>query len=122
MDPLTFPEPQHTSRDPWPDDIAVPVAVARMQRQAEAAGCLVRVQYSRGHGTHATHGRPTSLCHWIGVRIRRPDGVPAYAIYVRAVRGTGPWKWQSIRTPDRRLTLTELTAWITGSLTHPTTT
>lgn len=112
-----FPAPEHTSADPWPEEVKEPRAVQGLRLLAVMYGCETRVQYSRGYAMHISTARPLQLCHHIGVRIRRSDGAAAYAVYRKPVAGDASWKWSNIRTPLARMTLEELKAWITAS--HP---
>jgi hypothetical protein len=115
--PALFPAPEVSSRDSdWPADLPVPRAVLAVERLAELHGVRMLRQYSCGWAMHAGNGRPTSKCHFVGLRFLRGDGVAAYAIYRKPVGGAGAWTWHNIRTTRHPLaTITELHAWIT----HP---
>lgn len=74
VDPsVDYPEPVHTSRDPWPDGVTVPGPVAGIRDVAREHGWSVRVMYSRGCHPHGTTGRPTALASWFGVQMLHPE-------------------------------------------------
>ena len=113
-----FPIFEVSSRDGvWPEDMPVPRAVTVLEGAARAAGWRVRLQYSRGHGMHATTARPLSLCHWAGVRMLCGSacGCVAYAVYRWPVTGAGAKGWTSMRHPGGAFaTLADLRVWLDG--------
>lgn len=44
---LVAPEPEHTSRDPWPEGFTLPGPAKSLKELAEGAGWLARTQYAR---------------------------------------------------------------------------
>jgi len=67
------PEPEHTSRDPWPDGVELPTGAARLKREAQAAGWVVGQTYSRGWSVHGVTGKPCAFGARIALRMLHPD-------------------------------------------------
>lgn len=67
------PDPEHTSRDPWPADVELPAGAARLKRDAEAAGWAVGQTYSRGWSVHGVTGKPCAYGARIALRMLHPE-------------------------------------------------
>jgi hypothetical protein len=67
------PEPEHTSRDPWPDGLELPQGARILKREAEHAGWAVTQQYSRGWSVHAITGKPAAYGSRIAIIMRHPE-------------------------------------------------
>lgn len=115
---VTYPTPEHSSRDPWPVDFVAPGPVAQLRMLAERAGWDVTMTYSRGHYPHGTTGQPTALRHTVAVRVVHQEaGYGGYAIYASPVAKPG-WTWLSVMLWGRDLppfhlaSITDMKAWI----------
>ena len=120
-----FPAPEITSEEEaWPDDVEVPRGVRDLQRYAETCGWVVKLQYSRGHGSHRGTGRPTALSHWIGVRMQCRASAclaVAYAVYCRPVNGKASWALHNARHVRGSLpSVAAVREWLDGGHRHPT--
>lgn len=82
------PDPEHTSRDPWPDSVVCPKGVRDLQAWAKANGWEVELTYARGPwlGPRGIISRQS-----IGVRCWR-SRVFALAFYV-APAGVNRWTY-----------------------------
>lgn len=92
-----YPEPEHTSRDPWPGDFPIPGPVVQLRKQAEAHGWAARVAYSRGWLPHRTSGAPTTKAHVVTVQCLHPESrARLLATYVIPVESPSGKKWDSV--------------------------
>lgn len=91
------PSPEHTTEMPFPEDFKIPDPVLKLKAAAIGSGWSVAITYARGHGTHATHGRPTALARSLAVRIAGHESSArrAVAVYVKPASG-GTWTWKTI--------------------------
>lgn len=98
-----YPEPEHTSRDPWPEGFPVPGPVAKLRKLAESHGWSVRVTYSRGYPPHKSHGTPGAKIHAVAVQCFHPESrarlVAMYSIPVDKPAGKG-WDGTVITGPN----------------------
>lgn len=114
-----FPAPEVTSGvGEWPADVEVPRGVRDLERHAVACGWAVKLQYSRGYGSHRGTGRPTALSHWIGVRMQcraSACGTVGYAVYCRPVSGRASWSLHNARHVGGPLdSVTAVREWLNG--------
>lgn len=95
-DPSAFPAPEHTSRDPFPEDQEIPSAVLAMRKLAESAGWAVGLTYSRGWKTHAGTGKPTTLAHMLALRMFHPGTRMRAVAFYATPTAKRDWKWDGI--------------------------
>lgn len=92
-----YPEPEHTSRDPWPEDFLEPGPVVKLRKLAESHGWAVRVTYARGYPPHKATGKPGALVHTVAVQCFHPESsarlVAMYAIPAGSPAGK---KWDGV--------------------------
>lgn len=91
------PAPEHTTRNPWPDDFVAPPVVVKLRVLAESLGWEVRMGYSRaylkegrGHVRRNGSGAVWALNDLVQVGVRRPSGTgraDAWIIYRRSLAG-----------------------------------
>lgn len=115
---VTYPTPEHTSRDPWPDDFVAPGPAVSLRLLAESHGFTVAMTYARGYPPHRTTGRPTSLRHSVAVRLVHPQTRRAgYAVTTSPVAKLG-WTWDSVMVwgtdvpPFPYASITDMKEWI----------
>ena len=115
---VPYPEPEHTSRDPWPVDFVAPRPSVSLRLLAETHGWHVTMTYARGRLPHATTGQPGALRHSVAVRMAHPDtGMCAWATTTSPVEATN-WTWLSIVAwgPDLAvypyMSITDLREWV----------
>lgn len=97
--PPSYPAPDITSRDgaQGPDKAAVTALV----RLAESHRWTVLVTYAKGYLQHATTGKPGTVRRGsLAVRMRRPGGQHAVAVYVD--HGSA-WAWDTLWIAGARL-------------------
>jgi hypothetical protein len=91
-----YPPPEHTSRDPWPEDFVAPGPAVSLRLLAEKAGFTVTMTYARGYTPHAVTGRPGALRHSVAVRMIHPETKRAgVAVYVSPVT-KADWSWDTV--------------------------
>jgi hypothetical protein len=75
----------------------MPLPILRLAERARESAWEVRARYARGHGMHATQGKPTALRHSIALAFGRHPLTDrqAVAVYEKPVSG-GTWSWSSI--------------------------
>lgn len=123
LKPLTeptppFPEPEHTSRDPFPTTFLPPKPMLDLEGLAYTYGWRSTLTYARGWGEHGTTGKPTRLRHTLALRVGgRPDtDHRAVAIYGTAVDRRA-WTWDTVvlfgpSLPCVHVGITELKAFL----------
>jgi hypothetical protein len=71
---MSWPQPLHTSRDPWPQGFLVPRGAKSLMKLAESQGWLVAATYARGYVPETRRGREAGKpaeVHSVAVRFRR---------------------------------------------------
>lgn len=97
-----YPAPEHTSRDPWPEDFPMPGPVAAVKAHAERHGWSVVATYSRGCLPHSSHGTPLALAHHVALRMVHPEtGARCAALYSIPVDKPDGKKWTGILIASR---------------------
>lgn len=95
-EPEDHPQPQWTSRHPWPSDVAVPSAVQKLAEKAREWGWDVRLGYARGYGVKKYRGE-WQLEENISVNFGRHPLTQREAVAVyRTIAGRGSWSWVSV--------------------------
>lgn len=105
-----YPAPEWSSRDPWPDGVAEPSAVAKLRADGSGWGWTVRTQYSRGRVPHATTGRAGVVRDAFALRFgchALAAGRAAYAVHRGGV-WDGVWVWGPDLPPFGMCGVTEL--------------
>lgn len=90
------PAPLHTSRDPWPESVAVPRSVAGLVKLAQGEGWEAIPTYSQGYVATTGKGK-VKLVHTIVVRMTRTvgDALRRGIVYYEAKPAT-PLKWVAV--------------------------
>lgn len=92
-----YPAPEHTSRDPWPDDFPIPGPCVQLRKLAAEHGWSARLQYSRGRMPHAATGRPGALVHTVALQAFHPESrARLVALYVIPVENPAGKKWDGV--------------------------
>jgi hypothetical protein len=79
-----------------------PAPVLKLAEHARETSWEVRMRYTRGHGMHATQGKPIALRHMIALAFGRHPMTDrqAVAVYEKPVSG-GTWSWSTwVMGPD----------------------
>lgn len=117
--PERDPEPEHTTRDPFPDDFPLPSALVSLVKKARSCGWEVRVGYSRAQRRAVRIGS-YDLVETLGVW-GMSHGWRFSAMYERKPNGAPSaqaWKWGSIslwadgKFPFSYASVTDLKQWL----------
>lgn len=127
-----LPISEHTSRDPWPDDVPVPTGAARLVKALEKAGWASWVTYARGYvlgidGPPGDRKKQAVRIHSVALRFRSPTARRGYVSWEKkadkldaswVVRSA--WTWAPDVAPVR-ISIDDLKGLMTGNDPKPQT-
>jgi hypothetical protein len=91
---LKLPPPEHTSRDPWPEDFKLPGGAKTLERVAKAEGWTTRVRYARGYRWGV--GANLIRVHSVAVVAWSPLGGKRAVVVWEAKVGDGKLTWSAV--------------------------